>query len=88
MVMAITILMIIAILIPKPVPIPISVMRQRLADASCHESGEENGHYQQHSAVMPQHFIFHIRKVTNFSIHVMGPSPHKFQTTLHDPLHS
>ena len=85
MVMVITIGMIIAILVIIPVLVLIAalviipvlvlivaVMRPRLTDSSRHESGKENGHYQQHSAVMPRYFIFHIHKVMDFMGHCDG----------------
>jgi len=59
-------MMIITVLVLIFAPVVISITRLRLSDSSRHESRKDNGHYQQHSAVMPRYFIFHIRKIMDF----------------------
>ena len=57
MVMAIPVVMIVAVVIP--VPVLVATISLGLADSSQQEGGEKDSHYQQHSAVMPRHYIFH-----------------------------
>ena len=64
--MAAMVVVIITMLLPILAPVVISITRLHLSDSAQQESGKENGHYQQHSAVIPQHYVFHNSKIMQF----------------------
>jgi hypothetical protein len=72
MVMVVTIAVIIAMLVPITVPVLVAIMRLRLNDSSEEEGGKEDRDCQQHTAVMPQHYIFHSLRVVDFMDHRNG----------------
>jgi hypothetical protein len=59
MVMVIAVVMIRTILVPIVILVLIAIMGPGRIDSSQHETGKESSHYQQYSAVMPRHYIFH-----------------------------
>jgi len=64
--MSAMVVVIITTILPILVSVVISVTRLHLHGSSQQESRKENGHYQQHSAVIPQYIIFHVYKLTHF----------------------